>query len=462
MDENRKLIFENMPVNKAVWKLALPTIIGMIVMVLYNLVDTFFVGQTGDANQVAAVSLAMPVFMILIAVGNLFGIGASSMISRLLGAKNYKYVANASSYAFYSSIAFGIVAGALFLIFMPSLARIAGADDVTAPFVEGYLTYIAIGAPFIIVGNSMSYIMRSEGNAKGAMISMILGTGLNIALDPLFIFTFELGAVGAAAATSIANVASSVYMIITITRAKKSPLSLKLKDLSGKSGVAKGIYAIGVPASLSNLLMSIAFIIYNVFLVKYGNDPVAAMGIVMKVNMMYVMIFLGLTMGVQPLIGYSYGSNNTARLKGTLKYTLVCTLIAGVVFLVMFYLAAQPIIGSFIDSESVISHGVTMLRLQVLAAPLLGVVFLVMSTMQATGKSIVSLVLSLSRQGLVFIPAIVLLDTFLGYGGLIWAQTVADVMSILLSTLVLVRFMRKLPNDTQTLPHDSDALKDAT
>ncbi len=451
MDANRSEIFEKMPIKKAVWKLALPTIISMIVMVLYNLVDTYFVGQTGDSTQVAAVSLAMPVFMILIALGNLFGIGASSMISRLLGAKNYKSVANASSFAFYCSLISGVIAGVLFLLFMPTLAELSGADEVTSPHVQGYLTYIAFGAPFIIMANSMGYIMRSEGNAKGAMISMMIGTVLNIALDPLFIFVFEFGAVGAAIATSVSNVVAAVYIFITMNKSKSSQISLKLKDFSGKHGVAKGIFAIGVPASLSNMLMSVAFIIYNVFIAKYGNDPVAAMGIVMKVNMMYVMVFLGLTMGVQPLIGYSYGAGMYSRLKSTLKYTLVCTIIGGIFFLVAFYLSAPSIISAFIDDANVISYGAVMLQLQVLAVPLLGVVFLVMSTMQATGKSMVSLVLSLSRQGLVFIPAIILLDTFLGYGGLIWAQTAADVMSITLSFIVLVRFMRKLPKEDASL-----------
>ncbi len=461
MDANRKETFENMPIKKAVWKLALPTIIGMIVMVLYNLVDTFFIGQTGDANQVAAVSIAMPIFMILIAIGNLFGIGASSMISRFLGAKHYDKVANASSYAFYSSIIFGIIAGILFLIFMPSLARIAGADDITAPYVEGYLTYIAMGAPFIIVANSMSYVMRSEGNAKGAMISMMVGTLLNIALDPLFIFVFDFGAVGAAIATSLSNVASSTYMIIVISKQKNTHLSLKPKNFKGGNGIAKGIYAIGVPASLSNMLMSVAFIIYNIFLVSYGNNPVAAMGIVMKVNMMYVMVFLGLTMGVQPLIGYSYGAKIFSRLKSTIRYTLVCTVVAGVFFLIAFYFLAEPIISSFIQDADVIGYGVTMLRLQVIAAPLLGVVFLCMSTMQATGKSMVSLVLSLSRQGLVFIPAIILLDLTVGYDGLIWAQTVADFVSVTLSGIVLIRFVKKMPQDEpriyEELPNENPA-----
>ncbi len=450
MNSNRQQVFETYPIPKAVWSLATPTVIGMIVTVLYNLVDTFFIGQTGDPNQVAAVSLAMPFFFILMAFGNLFGIGTSSFISRKLGAREYDKVASACSFAFYSAIVVGIIACAVTLLNTDFIALISGSDEFTEPFVVGYMQYIALGAPFIILSNAFGGIVRSEGHAKVAMFGMILGTVTNIVLDPLFIFTFNQGVAGAALATAIANVVSTLYYIIFIIKSKDSRLSLKPSDYKIK-GVAKDILFIGVPASLTNILFSLATIVYNSFLSDYGNDPVAAMGIVSKVTSMYVMIFFGITMGVQPLIGYSFGAKNYERLKGVLRYVAISVIIIGTVSMGLFYLTADVIVKAFIDDPEVIAIGERMIRIQATSSPILGLIFITMSTMQASGKSFVSLILAICRQGLAFIPIIVMLDTFLGFDGLIWAQPVSDFVSIFFSGIVFIWYLNSIKKEQHSL-----------
>ncbi len=449
MKQNKIDIFERYSIPRAVWSLALPTIIGMIVLVLYNLVDTFFIGQTGDRNQVAAVSLAMPVFFILMAIGNLFGIGSSANISRHLGAKNYKRASNISSFAFYGSLVFGIIVAVLGILNMEALVAFTGANEEAHQYVKGYLTYICLGAPFIIMGASLAYIIRSEGSAKTAMFGMIISTLINIVLDPIFIFTLGYGVAGAAIATVLANVVVTIYYIVAIVRSK-GHLSLSPKCFKMGDGVAKEVLAIGVPASLSNILMSFANIFYNLYLVEYGNDPVAAMGIVMKVVMMFIMIYMGVNTGVQPLFGYCYGANNSKRLKSSIFYALKALTIIGVFFFLLFFFGAEHIIRFFIDDEDIIYHGVRMLRAQISVAPFLGIIFIVMTLMQVTGRALVALILSVCRQGLAFIPAIMILNATLGLDGLIWSQPVADLFSVILSTITFLWFLKLLAKKTNT------------
>ncbi len=443
MKQNKIDIFERYTIPRAVWSLALPTVIGMIVLVLYNLVDTFFIGRTGDPDQVAAVSLAMPVFFILMAIGNLFGIGSSANISRHLGARNYERAAHISSFAFYGSLVFGLVVAVLGIMNMDTLVVFTGANEAAHPYVKGYLTYICLGAPFIIMGSALGYIVRSEGSAKTAMFGMIFSTIVNIVLDPIFIFTMELGVAGAALATVIANVVVVIYYIIALAR-KKGHLSLSIAKFQMGDGIAKEVLSIGVPASLSNMLMSFANIFYNLYLTEYGNDPLAAMGIVMKVVQMFIMICMGVGTGVQPLFGYCYGANNAKRLKDAIFYTLKAFCIIGIFFFVLFFFGAEHIIRGFINDEDIIYHGVQMLRAQITVAPFLGLIFVVMTLMQVTGHGMVALLLSVCRQGLAFIPAIIILNATLGLDGLIWSQPVADVFSLILSGFTFVWFLRVL------------------
>ncbi|WP_317853691.1 MATE family efflux transporter [Chakrabartyella piscis] len=429
-------LFENQPISKSVWTLALPTIASMMVMLFYNLADTFFVGQTGDAMQVAAVSLTMPIFMLFIALGNLFGIGGSSAISRYLGAKRTDDIKHVSSFCFYGALGAGLLIGVLGLIFMETVVLLTGATEATYAYVYEYLTYLAFGAPFIVLANAYGNVVRSVGLVKEAMIGMMIGTIVNIVLDPIMILTLDMGVIGAAVATVIGNVIASIYYVILLQKGK-SVLSIQPKDFTLQGKIVSDVFKIGTPASLNNLLMSIASLIYNVFLSGYGDIPVAAMGIALKANMLLIMLYLGLTMGAQPLIGYNYGAGNYTRMKQVIKYIITVALSMGVVIASIYFVTAETIVSVFINDAEVIAYGTIMLRAQAVSGCLLGIMFVSMSTLQSMGKAMASLVLSVSRQGLLFIPTIFIVNYLFGLDGLIWAQPVADCISIVVAIILL-------------------------
>ena len=288
MNTNREL-FEEAPVPKAVALMAVPTMISMLVVVIYNMADTFFIGQTGDPLQVAAVSLATPIFTIYMALGNLFGIGGSSAISRALGEKRMDRARNLSSFCCYGSIGLGIIVAALFIAGMDLILKLIGASANTIEYARQYLTYISFGGPFIIFATAFGNILRGEGAARESMIGNLIGTVVNIVLDPVMILGLGWGVTGAAIATVIGNIAASAFYLVYFLR-KKSSLSIKLKDFKMGERIASGVASIGIPASLNNILMSFANIILNLALVGYGDTPVAAMGVAMKSNMLVVLL----------------------------------------------------------------------------------------------------------------------------------------------------------------------------
>lgn len=450
MDNQNKDLFENKSISRAVWTLALPTIASMLVTLFYNLADTFFVGQTNDPLQVAAVSLAMPVFLILMGIGNLFGIGGSSVISRYLGEQKAESIKNVSSFCFYSSIISGIIIGVVSIIFMDNIIPLTGATEGTYQFVKEYLTYIAIGAPFIIVSSAFGNIVRSIGLAKKAMIGMMIGTIINIVLDPIMILYMDMGVVGAAAATVIGNIASAIYYVCLL-QSKENLLSIKLKDF--KFNVIGEVFKIGVPAALSNILMSFAQIIYNVFLSGYGEAPIAAMGIALKVSFMLIMFYLGLTMGAQPLIGYNYGAKNYERMKRVITYISGVAVTFGIISTAFLIFFAEPIIKAFINDAEVIAYGTKMLKIQVSTGPILGLMFVAMASLQSMGKGVASLILSVCRQGLVFLPVAFITNVVFGLDGLMWSQPVADLASIILSMALLIITLNKLKSPaTDNIP----------
>lgn len=283
MNSNRDL-FEKTSVPKAVALMAIPTIVTMLVVVIYNMADTFFIGQTGDAMQVAAVSLATPVFMVFMALGNLFGIGGSSAISRALGEKNEQRARHISAFCCYGSLGVGILMTLIFILFMDGILKMIGASPATIDYARQYLTFVAIGAPFVMFGTAYGNIVRGEGAAKESMIGNLIGTITNIILDPIMILWLGWGVSGAAVATVLGNVAACIFYLYYLLHKKETVLSIKPSDFQWKNRIASGVFSIGIPASLNNILMSCANILLNKVLISYGDTPVAAMGIAMKAN----------------------------------------------------------------------------------------------------------------------------------------------------------------------------------
>ena len=433
---NKKIeVFEEYSIPKALIYLALPTILGMLVNIFYNMVDTFFVGQTKDPNQVAAVSLTMPIYLLLMSFGSLYGVGGASYISRSLGSKNYDTVKNTSSFVLYASIFTGIISTIVFLIFMPQILKLSGASNETHEFSKSYLTIIAFGSIFVISQLSLGQIVRAEGSAKEAMIGMVIGTVVNIILDPIMILYMNMGVAGAALATIIGNACSTFYYIWYINN-KSSFLSSKFQDFKLKKDVIINVIAIGTPVSINNVLISIANVFINNYATKYGNNVVAGLGISMRVFMLVLLIFIGLGQGIQPFLGYNYASKNYKRMNGAIKISCLFSFFIGIILLSFIWIFARDIVRIFINNEEVIEYGSQFLIAAYSIAPIFGFQFVFISAFQSFGKYIPSLILSLSRQGFAFIPAVIIGTKYFGLNGIMWAQPVADIFSIILATIM--------------------------
>lgn len=441
--KNNKYLFEEAPVAKAVATMAVPTIISMLVVVIYNMADTFFIGQTNDAMQVAAVSLATPIFMVFMALGNLFGIGGSSAISRTLGEKNLERARQMSSFCCYASLGLGVIMMAIFLLGMDGILHMIGASENTYAYARQYLTYISFGGPFIMFSTAFGNILRGEGAAKESMIGNMIGTLVNIILDPIMILGLGWGVTGAAVATVIGNIAASLFYLFHFLK-KKSSLSIHWQDFHMGDRIATGIMAIGIPASLNNILMSCANIVLNNVLAQYGDTPVAAMGVAMKANMLVVLLQIGLCAGIQPLIGYNYGAKNSQRLKKVFFFTGLCAVLMGTGLTIFMVAARETVIRTFINDRQVIAYGIQMVIALQLSGPVIGILFLCINTIQGMGKALPSLVLTICRQGLVFIPLVFLLNRLFQLDGVVYAQAAADFISIILSVVICMVIIRKL------------------
>lgn len=449
-------IFESYRVPKAVAAMAIPSMLGMLINIVYNLADTFFVGQTGDSNQVAAVSVSMPLFLFFLAIGNLFGIGGCAFISRSLGEGRQDLVKKISSFCIYTSIAVGILLGIVFLIFKRPLLLLVGASENTVDFAMDYLKWVAMGAPFVVIAITVGNLIRGEGAAKTSMLGMVLGQIVNIVLDPIFIldsgdrlfgitlpFGLDLGVAGAAIATVIGNVCSVVFFLIYFLRGK-SILSITPARYTLKNGIPKGVITVGLPASLNNLLMSLSNIIVNTVLVSYGDNAVAAMGVALKANMLVVMLQIGLGQGVQPLIGYCYGAGNYKRMKKCLRFSIGCNIVIGTVMALFCVIFKENVIGMFINDTQVVELGVKILIALMSPGPVIGIMFVMNFSFQGMGKGVQSLILSVGRQGLIYIPLLFILNKIAGLEGIIWAQPTADIACVITSLVMWVIIKKEI------------------
>lgn len=439
MKENQSLeIFENAPIQKAVLQNALPAMAAMLMVLIYNLADTFFIGQTHDDLQVAAVSLATPVFLLFMAVGTVFGIGGTSVISRSLGEGRKEYAKKVCSFCMWSCIVVGIVMSALFLLFMEQILALIGASADTWESARTYLTIVSFAGPFVLISNCYSNVIRAEGQSGKAMMGQLIGNLLNVVLDPLMILGFHWNIAGAAIATVIGNIAGAVYYIFYFLRGESS-LSIRLKDFSAADKIASGVLTIGVPAALGSLLMSLSSIIMNAQMTQYGDMAVAAVGVAMKVTMMTGMVCIGLGQGVQPLLGYCVGAKKWGRYKSILRFSLIFAFALSTVLTVLCYFFTNQIVSLFLTNAAAFAYGVAFSRILLCTSFLFGVFYVITNALQACGAAAESLIVNVSRQGIIYIPAMFLLGALFHETGLIWAQPVADVLSLLLATVLYVR-----------------------
>lgn len=447
--ENQKSmeVFSKAPVSQAVLKNALPAMAAMLMVLVYNLADTFFIGQTHDALQVAAVSLATPVFLIFMAAGTVFGVGGTSVISRALGEGKKEYARKVCSFCMWSCIVVGIVMAALFLIFMDPILSLIGASPDTWDLSKTYLRIVACGGPLVLISNCFSNVIRAEGEPGTAMMGQLLGNLLNVVLDPIMILGFGWNIAGAAIATVIGNLFGAGYYIFYFLRGKSS-LSISIKDFTVKDKVCSSVLVIGVPAALGSLLMSVSQIIINSQMAEYGDMAIAGMGVAMKVVVITGMVCMGLGQGVQPLLGYLVGAKLWKRFQDVFKFSILFALILGVVLTMICYLFTNQIVSAFLTDATAFDYAVSFARILLTTSFLFGVFYVLINALQAMGAATASLIINLSRQGIIFIPALFLLKAFLGLTGLIWAQPVADILSLSLVAVLYVDTYRKLSLQT--------------
>ena len=443
MEQKSLEVFESMPVPKAVFRNALPAMAAMLMVLVYNLADTFFIGQTHDALQVAAVSLATPVFLIFMAVGTVFGMGGTSVISRALGEGRKDYAKKVCSFCMWGCVIVGVVMAALFLIFMEQILSLIGASSDTWDLAKTYLVIVVCSGPFVLISNCYANVIRTEGESGRACMGQLLGNLLNVVLDPIMILGFGWNIAGAAIATVIGNVFGAGYYISYFLRGKSS-LSVRLKDFTLREKVCSSVLAIGVPAALGSMLMSVSQIIINSQMAEYGDMAIAGMGVAMKVVTITGMVCIGLGQGVQPLLGYCVGAKLWKRFKDVFKFSFIFSFILGVVLTVICYLFTNQIVSAFLTDATAFDYAVQFAKILLTTSPIFGVFYVLTNALQAMGAATASLVINLSRQGIIFIPVLFILKAVLGLTGLVWAQPVADILSILLAAVLYVNTYKKL------------------
>ena len=433
-------LFEQAPVHKAYFKFALPVVFSMVVSLVYNMVDTYFIAQTGNTNLVAGVSLGAPIFTLMIALGDIFGLGGSSVISRLFGQKRDEDGKRLSVFCFYAALLCGIII-AILLLRTPIL-YLLGADTETFAYASQYFTVIVLGAPFIIVSYTPANLLRTEGFATASMTGTIIGAIVNMILDPLFISVLKLGAAGAAIATVIGNIGADLFFVwFLLARSKR--LSIKPAKFHIQSDEIRQIFAIGIPASITNLMQSFGMALTNRFLLPYGNDKVAAMGIVMKINLIAVLIMVGFAFGAQPLIGYNYGAKDHSRLKEILRFCYAFECGIALVLAVLLSTLAPGLVGLFMQDASIVAIGVPMLRMQLLGMVFIAIILVTTCTFQSEGKAGGAFLLSVSRQGVVFAVVIMLASSVFGYRGVLMAQAISDFLTAILAVCLFYKLVHK-------------------
>ena len=444
MNKEDKRIFtlsEEKPV-KAVVKMGVPLIAGMFIMVLYNLVDTYFIGLMHDDYQLAAVNLAYPVMMITIAVSNMIGTGSSSLIARSLGADDREKANHTLTVGFMLTVINSMIVAAVGLIFLQSIVQGLGAKDNTTIYTEQYVRIILLGSLFTMGNYTFGQLLRSEGSVKYSIVGMIVGTIVNIILDPIFIFTLHLQIQGAAIATIIGNGCGMAVSLLFYIRGK-TLLKPALKYIKPTAEILKEIFWVGVPASLETLLTSAAYIVNNNLAVGYGELTVAAMGIAQKVLSLGNYIYQGFAAGTQPIMGYNYGAKNYTRMMNVLKAGVMVVSGTELVLMGLYGIFAPLLIGIFTESAEVILIGTMVLRTLMFILPFVGAVSMCRMSFQAMGKPQYAFGITLVRQLILYVPLLLLLNYIFGLGGMLWAQPVTEMIMMVSSILLLYGVIRR-------------------
>ena len=409
-------------------KLCVPAILIMLVTVLYHMADVFFVGQMGDANKVAAVTLASPLFSILSGLGVLLGNGGCTAISLELGKGNYDRIKKISAFCVWASVLIGVIFAAIVIAFIGPICRLLGTNGDTALFTEEYLRIIALGAPVIMLTNVVPSLIRADGSTVDSMIGNLTGTVLNIALDPLLIMTFGMGVSGAALATVISNVAAIGYYLYFLLK-KGKIYSASPKQISLQKDVVVPVLSLGLPMSISTILMSVSSTIANNLMMEYGAVAVAGQSVASRIGQMVTMVVMGICIGMQPAISFNYSAKCKKRLTEILIKTTGLAVIVGALLSLACLLFRDQLLNAILNDANVLIIGRVCLLASIVIGPFYGFYQICTTYLQATGKSKPAIIVSLLEKGLVYIPVMFLMKLIFGMYGIVFAGTVTTVIS---------------------------------
>ena len=443
MQPDRRAVFEFASIPKAVAALAVPTVISQVVTIIYNLADTFFIGQMGDPYMVAAVSLVLPWFNLLTALGNLFGIGGSSYISRLLGAGEPEKLKTVSAFSFWAGFAATVLFSFLSLLFCDPIVRFLGASSETILYASEYLIWVVVlgGIPTAL-SMTLAHLLRGEGHARESGIGLMLGGAVNLVLDPIFIFCFGMGVNGAALATALSNLAAMCYFIWVFLRLRGQGL-LSISPRHFSFDVAGSVLSVGVVSAMATLLANCS----NMILIKltsgYGDVPLAANGIVKKIDMVPLQICHGLCQGVMPLVGYQFAAKNFQRLKKVSFFSWALTFAFSGICVILFQLCAPELLSFFIKDADTASLGAELLRIASLALPLQAINAQIGYMLQAMGRGLQASALIVCRQGLLNMPMLFLMNRLSGLYGITRAQLITELLVLPLACIIYFVTIRR-------------------
>lgn len=430
------------PVRGLVCEMAVPTIISMLVTAFYNLVDTFFVGRIGTNSATGAVGVVFSYMTIVQAIGFFFGHGSGNFISRAIGKKDYDSAAKMAATGFYSCLAFGVILSVVGLFLRRPLALIFGATPTMLEDTQAYLTYILIGTPYMMSAFVLNNQLRFQGNSFFAMVGLVAGGVLNIALDPLLIFTFKMGISGAALATIISQLVSFIMLFVGCQ--KSSNVTIKIRNITLSTDYFKEIAVGGFPSLCRQGLASVSTLVLNHLAGNYGDAAIAAFTVVTKITNIAGSAMIGFGQGFQPVCGFNYGAKEYGRVKKAVWFSVEVSTVFLTVISIVIYAFSEQLVSFFRNDPEVIEIGSAAMRYECFAVPLLGWIIMMNMFLQTTRKVVPASVLAMARQGIVLIPVLYVLTHFFGIVGLELAQPVADVISFIIAIPLGARALKEL------------------
>lgn len=450
---DKKKLFESVSPAKALFIMSLPTVASQLILLIYNIADTWFIGRTDNESMIGALNLGMTIYMILVSIANIFGVGGGSLMVRHNGEKRPEDAKKVATYSFFFSLVISAAFSVLVLVFLGPLLTVLGAKDMTLVYGRQYLFFtVVLGGIPTVLSMVMPQFLRNAGYSKEAGFGVAFGSALNIALDPLFMFVIlppGNEVIGAAVATMLSNIASFIYFIIMYKKvSKESALSLSLRPVKLEKTDLKSLYMVGIPAAVSIILYDIVTMMLNRLSVNYGDGvkPLAAMGIILKVERIPINICLGICLGMVPLIAYNYGARNFKRMEKIATLSVFITTVISTVCMLCFFFFATPVTRAFVKDAETVRLGAIILQGRSIALPFMIFGYFAVNYMNAINKGKVSFLLAIIRHVILLLPIILIMNYVWGLTGLIWSQVVADVLNMIVSLVFYLNVRKQLKN----------------